>query len=154
MYTYLLYSAGRFRRMKEQGEVIFLFNFSFVHSLEISPDLELIVTDCCELAVLRFSTTYDLGMIIVLLAMRCILIKHNVHIGVSASKGKKVPSTNISNNNSFIRSNTARSSHCESNKNNEQRHCSSVLGLQAVFGDFKGQRNVTSSPPKRSVGQA
>lgn len=65
-------------RMKEQGEVIFLFYFSFVHSLKISPDLELIVTDCCELAVLRFSTTYDLGMIIVLLAMRCILIKHNV----------------------------------------------------------------------------
>lgn len=75
MYTYLLYSAGRFRRMKEHGEVIFLFYFSFVHSLKISPDLELIVTDCCELAVLRFSTTYNLGMII---AMRCILIKHNV----------------------------------------------------------------------------
>lgn len=78
-------------RMKEQGEVIFLFYFSFVHSLEISPDLELIVTDCCELAVLRFSTTYDLGIIIVLLAMRCILIKHNLHIGVSASKGKGIP---------------------------------------------------------------
>lgn len=91
MYTYLLYSAGRFRRMKEQGEVIFLFYFSFVHSLEISPDLELIVTDCCELAVLRSSTTYDLGIIIVLLAMRCNSIKHNLHIGVSPSKGKGIP---------------------------------------------------------------
>lgn len=40
MYTYLLYSAGRFRRMKEQGEVFFFFYFSFVHYLEISPDLE------------------------------------------------------------------------------------------------------------------
>lgn len=115
--------------VRKNKEKSFSFYFSFVHSLEISPDLELIVTDCCELAVLRFSTTYDLGMIIVLQAMRCILIKHNVHIGVSASKGKKVPSTNISNNNSFIRSNTARSSHCESNQNNEQRQCSSVLCL-------------------------
>lgn len=61
MYTYLLYCAGRFRRMKEQGEVIFLFYFSFAHSLEISPDLELIVTDCCELAVFRFSTTTSLA---------------------------------------------------------------------------------------------
>lgn len=69
----------------------FSFLFSFVHYLEISPDLKLIVTDCCELAVLRFSTTYDLGMTIVLLAMRCILIKHNVHIGFSPSKGKGIP---------------------------------------------------------------
>lgn len=61
MYTYLLYSAGRFRRMKEQGEVIFLFLFFFCSFLEFLPDLELIVTDCCELAVLRFSTTYDSG---------------------------------------------------------------------------------------------
>lgn len=91
MYTYLLYSAARFRRMKEPREVFFFFYFSFVHYLEISPDLELIVTDCCELAVLRFSTTYDLGIIIVLLAMRCILIKHNVHIGVSPRKGKGIP---------------------------------------------------------------
>lgn len=40
---------------------IFLFLFSFVHSLEISPDMEFIVTDCCELAVLRFSTTPSLA---------------------------------------------------------------------------------------------
>lgn len=41
--------------------IYFSFLFSFVHSLEILPDLELIVTDCCELAALRFSTTYDSG---------------------------------------------------------------------------------------------
>lgn len=73
MYTYPLYCAGRFRRMKEQGEVIFLFYFSFVHSLEISPDLKLIVTDCCELAVLRFSTTTNLAS-----GDAMHLIKHNV----------------------------------------------------------------------------
>lgn len=138
MYTYLLYSAGRFRRMKEQGEVIFLFYFLLFilwKFRRIGNSLSLTAVS------LQFSVFRQ--QLALLQAMRCILIKHNVPTYRSQrEQSKKFSSTNISNNNSFIRSNTAHSSHCESNQNDEQRQCSSVLCLQAVFGDFQGQRNV------------
>lgn len=61
MYTYLLYSAGRFRRMKEHGEVFFFFIFLLFILWKFRRIWKLIVTDCCELAVLRFSTTTSLA---------------------------------------------------------------------------------------------